>query len=93
MTTARQLLVAALAAATLVITAAPAMPAAVAPAPAGPDLSEYSWKPIYGATNTALSMGLAANAMRQRRVPAPGVSAISAHSAPPAPILPEARSS
>ena len=53
----RQLLVAALAAATLVVTAAPAMPAAVAPAPAGPDLSEYSWKPIYGATSAALSNG------------------------------------
>ena len=57
MTKARRLLVTALAAATLVITAAPAMPAAVAPAPAGPDLSEYSWKPIYGATNAALSNG------------------------------------
>ncbi len=50
MTSARQLLVAALAAATLAITAAPAMPT-------GPDLSGYSWKPIYGATDTALANG------------------------------------
>jgi hypothetical protein len=43
----RQLLVAALAAATLVITAAPA-------SPVGPDLSGYSWKAIYGAGESAL---------------------------------------
>ena len=46
----RQLLVAALAAATLVITAAPA-------SPAGPDLSGYSWKAIYGTGESALSNG------------------------------------
>ena len=46
----RQLFVAALAAATLVITAAPA-------SPAGPDLSGYSWKPIYGTGEAALSNG------------------------------------
>ena len=46
----RQLLATALAAATLVITAAPA-------APAGPDLSWYSWKSIYGTGESALSNG------------------------------------
>ena len=46
----RQLLVAALAAATLAITAAPT-------APVGPDLSGFTWKPIYGATDTALANG------------------------------------
>jgi len=56
MTTARQLLVAALAAATLVITAAPAMPAAPA-TPAGPDLSGYSWKSIYETGEAPLANG------------------------------------
>ena len=46
----RQLLVAALAAATLAITAAPA-------APEGPDLSGYDWLPIYGTEASALSNG------------------------------------
>ncbi len=46
----RQLLVAALAAATLVITAAPA-------APAGPDLSGYSWKSIYETGEAPLANG------------------------------------
>ena len=46
----RQLLVAALAAATLAITAAPA-------SPAGPDLSTYSWKAIYGTGELPLSNG------------------------------------
>jgi hypothetical protein len=50
MSTARQLLVVALAAATLAITAAPA-------APAGPDLSEYSWKAIYGTGELPLANG------------------------------------
>ena len=50
MTTARQFLVAALAAATLVITAAPA-------APAGPDLSGYSWKSIYETGEAPLANG------------------------------------
>jgi len=50
MSTARQLLVAALAAATLAITAAPA-------SPAGPDLSGYSWKAIYGTGELPLSNG------------------------------------
>jgi hypothetical protein len=46
----RQLLVAALAAATLAITAAPA-------APEGPDLNGYDWLPIYGTGASALSNG------------------------------------
>jgi hypothetical protein len=50
MSTARQLLVVALAAATLAITAAPA-------SPAGPDLSTYSWKAIYGTGELPLSNG------------------------------------
>jgi hypothetical protein len=48
MSTTRQLLVVALAAATLAITAAPA-------SPAGPDLSTYSWKAIYGTGEAPLS--------------------------------------
>jgi hypothetical protein len=50
MSTARQLLVVALAAATLAITAAPA-------APAGPDLSGYSWKSIYETGEVPLANG------------------------------------
>jgi hypothetical protein len=50
MTPVRQLLVAALAAATLAITAAPA-------APEGPDLNGYDWLPIYGTGEAALSNG------------------------------------
>jgi hypothetical protein len=50
MTAVRQLLVAALAAATLAITAAPA-------APEGPDLDGYAWLPIYGTGSSALSNG------------------------------------
>ena len=46
----RQLLVAALAAATLAITAAPAMPA-------GPNLSGYGWQAIYGTGDSALANG------------------------------------
>jgi len=50
MTTVRRLLVAALAAATLAITAAPG-------APAGPDLSGYAWQAMYGAGTLPLANG------------------------------------
>ena len=50
MTPVRQLLVAALAAATLAITSAPT-------SPAGPDLSAYSWKAIYGTGELPLANG------------------------------------